>query len=103
VTKAEQLSKNRIQDKKRFSKKELDRYKNFIFRKEEGMCQSGCNREGVEYHHVLRGAYKNDKSIVLTCRECHTIVHFSTDTHEREALNILFKSASIENWREYNA
>ncbi len=103
MTKEQQLSKNRIQNPKRFTKKELDKYKNWIFRKAEGMCQANCGREGVEYHHVLRGAYKNDKSIVLSCRECHMTVHFSTDTHEREALNTLFKSVSVSNWREYNA
>ncbi len=103
VTKEQQLSKNRIQNPKRFTKKELDKYKNWIFRKSEGMCQGGCNREIDTFHHALRGAYKSDQSLTGICNECHTIVHFSTDTHEREALTILFKSVSVSNWREYNA
>jgi len=28
-------------------------------------------------------------------------LHFSTDTHKREALTILFKSIGVENWRGY--
>jgi len=102
ISKESQLYKNRRVNLKRLPQVELKLFKEFIFDKAGGKCQSGCNRPLDTYHHSKRGINKDDRSLGGICDTCHTTLHFSTDTHEREALTILFKSIGIENWREHN-
>jgi len=85
----------------KMTKSDRKAYCDFIFDLSNGMCQCGCGKAIDTYHHSQRGANKRDDSLTGINHVCHTILHFSTDTNEREALTILFKSIGISNWKGY--
>jgi len=101
MTKQEQTRKVRRVNTKKMSLVELNLYKDYINEIADGKCQCGCNREISTYHHSCRGSNKDDKSLGGINYICHDTLHFSTDSHEREALTILFKGIGRENWRLY--
>ena len=104
ISKKDQLKKNRQFNPKKLPQIELQLFKDFIFDKANGKCQEpNCTNSISEYHHAEYGAYKSDMSLTGICRQHHTIIHFSTDTKRREALNIIFKSLGKENYREYTS
>jgi len=101
-SKADQTKKKKRVNLKKLPPIELRLFKEFIFDKADGKCQSGCNRPIDTYHHGDRGAYKDDRTLGGICDMCHEILHFSTDSQKRKSLTVLFKSLGIENWREYS-
>ena len=103
MTKQEQLKKNREQNQKKLSTVVLADFKNFIWAKSGGLCQCGCGKHGVEYHHSLRGAYKDDKSIILICRSCHNLIHNCeyNNMDKTSELMILAKVQGVKNWKDF--
>ncbi|TET91031.1 MAG: hypothetical protein E3J96_00230 [Sulfurovum sp.] len=101
-SKADQTRKNRKVNLKKLSNIELRLFKEFIFDISNGKCQCGCNKPLSTYHHGNRGINKDDRTLGGINDICHHDLHFSTDTHKREALTILFKSIGLENWRKHN-
>ena len=101
ISKSQQLKKNRRANPKKLPQIELQLFKDFIFDKANGKCQCGCNRPISTYHHAERGSNKDDRSLGGINEACHHDLHFSTDSHKREALTVLFKSIGIENYRDY--
>lgn len=103
IPKSEQLKKIKKINPKRMTKIERKLYEEFICDKALGKCQSDCYNNGVEYHHSQRGAYKDDRSIVLICRRCHTLIHNCEYKNADESLKLtlLAKSRGLENWKEY--
>ena len=101
-SKKQQTYKNRKVNPRKMTAIELKLYKDYIFGEANGICQNpNCNNPISEHHHSQRGAYKSDMSLTGICHTCHYSLHFSTDTHEREALTILFKSIGVQNWTGY--
>lgn len=85
------------------TKIEKELFEEFINDKAKGLCQCGCGRQGVEYHHSKRGIYKDDRSIMLICRRCHTLIHNCEykNIDETSRLTLLAKEKGKENWGEY--
>ena len=104
MTKQDQLKKNRKDNPKKLSAIELADFKNFIWAKSGGKCQCNCGRDGVEFHHSKRGIYKDDKSIILICRRCHTLIHSCEYKNIRNTseLTILAKVHGKKNWKEFS-
>ena len=101
--KKSQLTKRKRPNPKKMSKIEKSIYEDFIFEKAKGKCQCGCGRMGVEYHHSKRGVYKDDRSIILICRRCHTLIHNCEykNIDKTSRLTFLAKSKGKENWKDY--
>lgn len=104
MTKAEQLSKVKKDNPRKMSKADKENLEDFINIKSLGKCQCGCGRDGVEYHHSKRGAYKDDRSIMLICRRCHTLIHNCEykNVDETSRLTLLAKDEGKSNWKAYN-
>jgi hypothetical protein len=101
MTKAQQTKKNRTPNPRKMTAIELQLFKDFIFDRADGMCQCGCGNVGEDFHHSESGYKKDDKSLVLICREEHTIIHHGTDTDRAERLKVLTKGIGRDNWRAY--
>jgi len=104
-SKKEQLKKNKVPNPKKMPQIEKELYQDFIFEKSQGKCQCGCGSDGVEYHHTKRGIYKDDRSIILICRRCHTLIHNCEykNIDETSRLTLLAKAKGKENWRDYTS
>ena len=105
MTKADQLSKSRKPNPSKMTKIEKGLFEDFISEKVNGLCQCDCGAAGVEYHHSLRGAYKDDRSIILICRRCHTLIHNCEykNVDETSRLTLLAKAKGKQNWKGYTA
>ncbi len=102
ISKKDQTHKVKRISTKKMSAVELQLYKDFINDISDNVCQNpNCNNLISEHHHSMRGAYKTDTSLTGICHSCHNTLHFSTDTHEREALTVLFKGIGRDNWNRY--
>jgi len=102
ISKKDQTRKVKRVNSKKMSFVELNLYKDYIREIADDKCQNpNCDYQITEFHHSMRSINKDDRSITGICLMCHSLLHFSTDTHKREALTILFKSIGVENWRGY--
>lgn len=103
MTKAEQLHKTKRVNPKKMTKIEKRLLEDFIVDKANGKCQFDCGRDGVEFHHSKRGINKDDRSIMLTCRRCHTLIHNLEykNIDESSRLGLIAKKEGKRNWDEY--
>jgi hypothetical protein len=79
---------------KKLSKSEYRNFCDSIIYWSDGICQWCEKSQGKDMHHSsygCMGANKDDKTLVLLCRECHELAHSGAN---REALQILGKA----NW-----
>lgn len=103
MTKEEQLNKNRQKNPKRMSQIEKDCYTTFIDDKAKGKCQCGCGNDGVEYHHSEQSRVYDDRSIILICRKCHSLINnmeYKNIDKSTELIRIA-KEQGKRNWRDY--
>lgn len=61
------------------------------------ICQVCESEKTSQVHHVLYGSYKNDKTIIAICMQCHTIAH--SNKHKWESLLL---PIAQENWLNYS-
>ena len=84
-----------IDKNRRLPKEEYQRYYAYIMAKYP-ICQVCDSNHSIEAHHTLYGAYKDDKTLVAVCRQCHQIVHSNKHKWEKLLLPIAKK-----NWLEF--
>lgn len=61
------------------------------------VCQLCESNLSIEAHHSRYGAYKDDKTLIAVCRQCHQMAH--SNKHKWEKL--LLPIADL-NWLEFN-
>ena len=83
-----------IDKNRRLPKADYDNYREWLAETYQ-MCQI-CNQATDDTHHVLFGAYKDDRTLVCLCRECHSQAH----KHKTEWQDKLLPIAK-ENWKNY--
>lgn len=83
-----------IDKDRKLSKTQFDKYLSHLVNKEPN-CQI-CHSKAVEAHHLIFGAYKDDKTIISVCRECHQWCH----ANKHESIE-KFMHIAQENWKAY--
>lgn len=58
-----------IDKDRRLPKSQFDKYLSHLVAKEPN-CQI-CHSKAIEAHHLLFGAYKDDRTLTTVCRLCH--------------------------------
>lgn len=84
-----------IDKERRLSPKDYKRYIEWLA-DYQPRCQV-CNKCSDDLHHVLFGAYKDDRTLVSLCREHHSQAHKDKRAWEKILLPI-----AQENWKTYN-
>ena len=84
-----------IDKNRRLPKEEYQRYYAYILDKYP-ICQVCKSNHAIEAHHSRYGAYKDDKTLVSICRQCHQIAHSNKHKWEKLLLPI-----ANENWKKY--
>ena len=83
-----------IDKDRRLSKAEYKKYRTWLA-DYQPRCQI-CNDVADDTHHVLFGAYKDDRTLVSLCRKCHEKAHKNKKAWESVLLPIARK-----NWSTY--
>lgn len=83
-----------IDKDRRLSKKDYENYRTWLSNYQP-FCQI-CNELADDTHHVLFGAYKDDRTLVSLCREHHSDAHRDKKSWEKILLPI-----ANENWEKY--
>ena len=83
-----------IDKDRRLSKKDYENYR--IWLSNYQPCCQICNKIADDTHHVLFGAYKDDRTLVSLCRKHHEEAH----KNKKEWEKILLPIAN-ENWEKY--
>ena len=102
-SKQSQLKKNKRVNPRKMTKIGKELYQNFIYDNQGGMCFCGCGRPIDEYHHSIRGVYKDDRSLVGISRHCHSLIHNCQykNIDETSRLTLLAKAKGKQNWSDY--
>ena len=58
----------------RMNKKEIKAYMLWVVNERAPVCQR-CGAQTQDAHHILYGAYKDDRYLVGLCRSCHDWAH----------------------------
>jgi len=93
-SKKDQTRWNKKKNDRKLSRREYKAFCDSIADIEDGMCQWCGERKGDDFHHASygrMGADKDDRTLVLLCRECHVMAHSGKN---RDALVALGKA----NW-----
>lgn len=88
---------NKKPKQNRLSKSEYKAFCDSIMYFSDGICQWCKKNQGADMHHSsygCMGANKDDRTLVLLCRECHELAHSGAN---REELQIIGK----ENWNTF--
>ena len=80
---------------RRLPKEEYQRYYAYILDRYP-ICQVCESNYAIEAHHTLYGAYKDDKTLIAVCRQCHQIAHSNKHKWEKLLLPIAYL-----NWLEF--
>jgi len=86
--KSNQLKKTKKTNPKKMPKSEYRQHCNHIREISFGNCQI-CKHAGEDMHHSIFGNYganKDDRSIVLVCRECHDKCHKDREFNQKAIL-----------------
>ena len=83
-----------IDKNRRLSKTEYEKYRTWLA-DYQPRCQV-CNRIAHDTHHVLFGAYKDDRTLVSLCREHHSQAH-----KDKKAWESVLLPIAQENWSNY--
>ena len=83
-----------IDKNRRLSKSEYEKYRTWLA-DYQPRCQV-CNRIADDTHHVLFGAYKDDRTLVSLCRRHHQMAH-----NEKDLFQELLLPIAQENWSNY--
>ena len=83
-----------INKERRLPKEEYKRYCEYLANKYP-MCQI-CGAKAVDSHHLVFGAYKDDRTLLNTCRACHEWCH----KNKHESIE-KYTELGERNWQEY--
>ena len=83
-----------IDKDRRLSKAKYENYRKWLS-DYQPRCQI-CNEIADDTHHVLFGAYKDDRTLVSLCREHHFKAH-----KEKKAWEQILLPIAQENWKAY--
>lgn len=83
-----------IDKDRRLSKAEYKKYRTWLA-DYQPRCQI-CNKIADDIHHVLFGAYKDDRTLVSLCREHHAEAH-----KDKKAWESVLLPIAHENWEAY--
>jgi len=82
---------------------EYEIYVDFVNSKAKGLCQLECGRKADDIHHSKRGIYKDDRSIIAICRQCHNTIHACgyKQIDEQSRLSLMSRVIGELNFKEY--